>query len=378
MALTQEFQEFDRSVRPSDENMERCKNAHIELREKLQQDENIKNYRIADFLQGSYARLTMVASGSSDVDVVVVTNMPHETFTADHVLAVFHPFLESHYKGQWKQQGRSFGVNHNGVDLDIVPTSAPSEQVQHELPNLVAQLESIFMMKALSHRAFAGDALDYEQVFGNSGSVVAEGPWAEEPLLIPCRHTKTWQETHPLATREFTRRKNKATNGLFLPIVRAIKWWRIDVSGGPKHPKSYPLEHMIGDHCPQGITSMEEGLAQTFESMLTAYEPYVAKGTVPALTPRGLEEGKNNVLSLVTPEDFAAFVEVLRLATRRASLAVVTDDREERAAMWFKILGSKFPVLPKPSSPSGLLTPTSGRFTPRESPPQRPVPTKFA
>lgn len=41
--------------------------------------------------------------------------------------------MEKHYAEKYRKQGRSLGISLSYVDLDIVPTSAPSETVQEEL-----------------------------------------------------------------------------------------------------------------------------------------------------------------------------------------------------------------------------------------------------
>lgn len=39
----------------------------------------------------------------------------------------FVPFLNRHYEGKWRPQGRSFEIELSYVSLDLVVTSAPSE-----------------------------------------------------------------------------------------------------------------------------------------------------------------------------------------------------------------------------------------------------------
>ncbi len=38
-----------------------------------------------------------------------------------------------------------------------------------------------------------------------------------------------------------------------------------------KHPKSYPLEHFVGECCPDGITSVAEGIVGTLECIAECY-----------------------------------------------------------------------------------------------------------
>ncbi|MDC0712683.1 hypothetical protein POL68_29750 [Stigmatella sp. ncwal1] len=39
----------------------------------------------------------------------------------------FKPFLERHYKGKYRQQGRSFGIELSRVEMDLAITAAPVE-----------------------------------------------------------------------------------------------------------------------------------------------------------------------------------------------------------------------------------------------------------
>ena len=81
-------------------------------------------------MQGSYRRSTAVKpknGNKSDVDVIVVTKLDSEEYTPEEALDLFVPFLDKYYNGKYRIQGRSIGISLSYVDLDIVPTSAPSE-----------------------------------------------------------------------------------------------------------------------------------------------------------------------------------------------------------------------------------------------------------
>ena len=47
-------------------------------------------------------------------------------------------------------------------------------------------------------------------------------------------------------------------------VVKALKWWRLLDRPG-EYPKGYPLEHIIGACCPDGIASVAEGVARAFD-----------------------------------------------------------------------------------------------------------------
>jgi hypothetical protein len=79
-----------------------------------------------------------------------------------------------------------------------------------------------------------------------------------------------WETTHPLEQIRWTREKNKNTSGHYINVVvkASFKWWRLLKLSDLKYPKGYPVEHAIGDCCPDGITSVAEGVIKTFEDFL--------------------------------------------------------------------------------------------------------------
>jgi hypothetical protein len=104
---------------------------HKTLRGRLNADKDLQPILVSDFLQGSYRRYTAVrpkADKRSDVDIIIVTKLDESEFTPTKALALFEPFLNRHYNGKWRAQGRSFGIEMSYVELDVVPTSAPAEQ----------------------------------------------------------------------------------------------------------------------------------------------------------------------------------------------------------------------------------------------------------
>ncbi len=116
----------------------------------------------------------------------------------------------------------------------------------------------------------------------------ADPAWKSQPLRIPDREAGKWEDTHPIEQIRWTWAKSKDTNGHYVNVVKAIKWWRKLKVLKPKYPKSYPLEHMIGDCCPFGIGSVAKGVTLTLENMETAYRPWVTLGQVPHLPDRGV------------------------------------------------------------------------------------------
>jgi Second Messenger Oligonucleotide or Dinucleotide Synthetase domain len=345
--LPERFSEFDRLIRPSQATLEAARAAHLDVRSRISNDPYTAGIYVADFLQGSYARHTMVKPPvddygeltKADVDIILVTNVP-ETVRPEVVLSEVKAWLENEYgKGTAEVQSRSVKLTLPEVEVDLVPTSAPSEAQQADLRSYV---EKSLQMEAA---ADPNDVLDPDEVFGPKWDNNSDARWREEPLRIPDIHAQCWQDTHPLATLDFTVEKNRSCDKKFLAVARALKWWRrrSSLTDGQKHPKSYPVEHMAGDHCPHGIQSVAEGLTHTFEGMRRAYAPYY-QTSVPELRLRGLEYSEANVLSRLEQQDFDAFFEELDRAATIARNALTCADARQAATLWQELLGKEFKI----------------------------------
>src|SRR5216683_822604 len=87
MELPSYFTDFLQTIRPTPNQVDDYKCGHQSLRQRLREDE----------------------------------------YTPALALEVFVPFLEKHYRGKYKKQGRSIGIELSYVDIDLVITAAPSE-----------------------------------------------------------------------------------------------------------------------------------------------------------------------------------------------------------------------------------------------------------
>ena len=124
------FKDFLSNIRLSANQVNDLKTGHTTLRKRLEEDEILSNIIVSTFLQGSYRRSTAVKpknGDKSDVDIIVVTKLDSEEYTPKEALNIFVPFLDKYYKDKYRLQGRSIGISLSYVNLDIVPTSAPSE-----------------------------------------------------------------------------------------------------------------------------------------------------------------------------------------------------------------------------------------------------------
>lgn len=370
MILQSDFNAFLQEIRPTKPMREQLITGHKTLRDRLNADEDLKPILVSDFLQGSYRRYTAVrpkGDKRSDVDIIVVTNLDENQYAPKDALALFEPFLDTHYKGKWRRQGRSFGIEMSYVELDVVPTSAPAEQ-EHRILQSDAVTSDYDIVEARDWRLHQSwlalnnrSRIDASQLLKQAAD---EAEWRTQPLRIPDRDADKWDDTHPLEQIRWTRDKNSRCNGHFVNVVKCIKWWRLEHYTEPAHPKGFPLERLIGEHCPDGIKSVAEGVVKTLEAIVDSY----AGTGKPILPDYGVQS--HDVFRRVTDDDFSAFYDQVDDGADLSRRAYDSEDRTESGNLWREMFGSKFPEPPNNGSgkkggftpPTGPAAPGSGRF----------------
>jgi hypothetical protein len=368
MILETDFADFLRDIRPTPAMRDDLKTGHKTLRDRLNADEGLKKCLVSDFLQGSYKRSTAIrpkGDRRSDVDIIVVTKLSEGEYTPAKAMDVLEPFLEKHYKGKWRQQGRSFGIELSYVELDLVLTSAPAEAEAGILKSDALSADDGLEddPEWRLHRSWL--ALDSRN--GNDArTLIAEAKrepeWKSQPLRIPDRDANKWESTHPIAQITWTRDKNNRTNKHFVNVVKAIKWWRVEKHEEPKHPKGFPLERLIGECCPDDIASVAEGVVKTLEKIASEYTSTVLFGGTPTLPDYGVPT--HDVFKRISPEDFKKFHEQVKSGAALARSAYDSKDRKDSGNLWRDLFGSKFPKPPE----NGGGGPGRGGYTPPTGP----------
>lgn len=356
MKLPIYFNDFLSDIRLTKNQVDDLIKGHKTLRERLEADDVLSKNIISTFLQGSYRRSTAVRPKSdqrSDVDVIVVTNLNKDNYTPDEAMKVFEPFMEKYYKGKYRYQGRSIGIELSYVDLDVVVTSAPSEVEKGILENesmeansTIEELEEI--VKSFSASQYSSEVRGFLEFANN------EPEWKTSPLLIPDRNVEEWKETHPLEQIRWTWNKNASCNGHYVNVVKALKWWK-RVNDPGTHPKSYPLEHLIGQTCPDNITSIAEGVTLSLEAIVSNYP------TKPFLADHGVPE--HDVFARITDEEYEAFYKNVQAAASIARQALDAVTVRESANKWRELFGSKFP--PPPPETSSTNSSSNSGFSSR-------------
>ncbi|GMU39862.1 MAG: hypothetical protein AMXMBFR23_07280 [Chloroflexota bacterium] len=367
MDLPSYFVDFLGNIRLTPTQADACADGHQSLRDRLNKDDRLAPIIVNTFLQGSYKRSTIVKPGptqASDVDVVVVTRLAQADYpNPEDAMDEFLPFLEEHYQGQYEEQGRSFGLTVPGVKLDLVITSAPSEEEAG-----ILALEALAASEDLT--AFKEARAQWptvEAVLQKMMAKASEPGWKLEPLYIPDREARCWEPTHPLQQILWTVDKNARCNGHYVNVVKAIKWWRRIDPLALKYPKGYPLEHLIGRACPDGITSVAQGIVETLEALETTY----ASRQKPVLPDHGVPT--NDVLKRLTQQDFEAFYDRVTWAASVAREAFDSELVTESANRWRDLFGDEFPAPPEKGGDGDTGRGPSGGFTPREGPSRVPT-----
>ena len=368
MILESDFAKFLQEIRLQKNHREALQTGHNTLRERLRSDQNLKAIVVSDFLQGSYRRDTAVrpkGDARADVDIVVVTNLKERKsagdggYTPAQAINVFKPFVEKHYKGKYRIQGRSIGIELSYVELDLVVTSAPSE-AQARLLISEAVTTNFNLADAPDwrlHKSWLSPDRRTSAVLSKLYEAEREEEWKLEPLRIPDRDANRWEDTHPLEQIRWTRDKNARCSKHFINVVKAIKWWRMEKHPEPERPKGFPLERLVGECCPNGIESVAQGITSTLTAIAANYAEHVARGTKPELPDYGVPD--HDVFKRVTPEDFAEFHRQTVVGADLAHRAYESTNAVKSGGLWHELLGDKFP---KPPDDGGKK---SGGFTER-------------
>lgn len=331
MEANESFKKFLTEIRLPDDLREEAKLAHEDFRALIESDEALKPIVIDTFLQGSYRRHTGVKPGpgkKADVDIVVVTNLNRHEVTAKKALDLFIPFLEKHYSRAYEKQSRSWAVQVGNVKLDLVPTSAPSEATQKFIKEARAE-----------HGADFAGSLTRESL-SRIKKAAGVQDWKNESLWIPDRDAEAWDETNPLEQIAWTVDKNANTNQHYVNVVKVAKWWRAYNCGG-KYPKGYPLEHLIGQNCPDDIESVAQGFTLAAEWIVHNYHSDRINETVPYLRDHGVPG--HDVFARITAEQFALFYDAVQNVAVQARAALDNGDNDASIDAWCDIFGEPFP-----------------------------------
>ncbi len=353
MDCVTKFNDFISGISLTDEMKQALREAYKQLKANLNSDE-ISKYIVGMFLQGSFARSTGVRpinkDDKLDVDLVVVTRFDYHKVTPREALDAFIPFLNKYYRGQYRMQGRSIGINIGNCSVDLVPTALPSKTVE------------FFVTEAFNTDEYADKFFRADSVTNAIKKYAKQDDsWKKEPLKIPDREAGKWDDTHPMAQILWTQDKNANTNGEYIRLVRALKWWKKNFCKNAESVKSYPLEHFIGYCCP----SEKKNLASLLVDTLSQMASFNAERK-PVLPDHGVPQ--HDVFGRVDGGDYKNFINQIKNISKKAKEALIEPDNYESSVKWRDIFGEKFPLYEKPTP----------KLTKREEPSTPTKPTRYA
>lgn len=370
MELKNSFSTFLADIRLTSNQISDCVTGHTTLTKRLWADADLSPIIVSIFLQGSYRRSTAVrpkGAKRADVDIIVVTNLDEAEYAdPNDAIELFIPFVDKYYKDKdgkpkYEVQGRSIGIELSYVDLDLVITSAPSELEQEALQESgIKSLQTLEEAQGTDQWDFIKSLVESRQPSTHGSwplieKAAIQPQWRSEPLRIPDRDAEEWKDTHPLEQMRWTWAKNKACNKHYVNVVKALKWWR-RLQDEPQYPKGYPVEHMIGQHCPDGIDTIAKGVVLTLEGIASSYSTDLLLQRTPCLPDHGVS--CHDVWARVSFADFAAFHAQVCEAAKVARAAYDATDARESAVLWQSLFGTKFPV-PEVNSGTQLLSASS-------------------
>ncbi len=250
------------------------------------------------------------------------------------------------------------------VTLDLVITAAPSMVVQEAIKAAERRRGSGDIL-TLSRRRLddIGDIMSMREAVSRVRKMAGSEDWRDDALLIPDRLLRNWVKTHPIQQILWTEAKNSRTQGHYVNVVKAVKWWRRR-NNHPDHPKGYPLEHLIGTVCADSVGSVAEGVTRSFEAIARDYMQHVQARRKPELPDHGVPE--NDVFRRVSVDDFAGFYRLTQNAAILARQALDAPTIAESASVWRDLLGPEFPEPPKDGGftkrTAASTVATTGRF----------------
>lgn len=335
MKLPVYFKDFLKNISLTEHQTSRIKTTHETLRNRLKKDEELSEMIIDTFLQGSYKRYTAIRPKNdekSDVDVVVVMDLDKDEMEPNEIFDLFEDFLDEYYEDKYNFNNKSIRITLTDVDVDLVVT-VPYESSDSFDKNL-------FNKSVKEFNEEVTDSDDIEKGY----------------LYLPNMKENTWIKINPTAQIINTTLKNQRTNGWYIKVVKAIKWWQ-RLNYPDLTVKSYPLERFVFECCPEDITCVADGVYRTFENM----ESYDHK---PCLNDFALE---SYVFENITDFEYDEFYSKVCEAAELSKKARFEEDADESIRLWKKLFGSKFDDT-ESNNNSGFTKPNkkasvpSGRF----------------
>jgi len=290
MAYKSDFDTFLSNIEPTQNQKEEASTGHITLRERLQRDDKFREYYLDSFVSGSYGRDTAIRP-IKDVDIIVVMNIDEKN-EPKKVIDYLYSILQKFYNNV-KRQTRSVNVALSYINMDIVPSIAPSG--------------------------------------------------TQNILIIPDMSEKTWIKSHPRKHIKLSTDMNKKQSNLYKPLVKAIKEWRDVRMSDTWKPKSFILESIVYNYSIKNtINNIPSSIKEFYVFIYNEYKKTKEKGKwSPYLKdPAGTD---TDIAKDWTYSDFSKFYDESLDSWRVADAALKETNNSKACELWRQILGQKFP-----------------------------------
>jgi len=296
--LPDHFKVFLSRIEPEDARVQAAQYIPDQLRDFLQDSQDITTVEPHSRLAGSYARHT-ATKDIKDVDIILFIAPEYRKQSPGDVLKTLFQALQDlpealDDKGEVtirRQQRRSVNVHLENADfdLDIVPAVA-------------------------------------------LGGITS-------PLEIPDKEWSKWVRTHPLGYGERLSELNKANDEKVVPLVKILKHWR-DIHMIYRRPKSYWLECMVYHNIADDSVSTDAmSYAELFRDLLgSIYDDFLSDLNKDRAVPRVNDLG-HNVAHNWERDDFEAFMDRVKESHGRAKRALEQDDETDAISLWRKEFG---------------------------------------
>ncbi|MFX0195987.1 MAG: hypothetical protein ACFFCW_07685 [Candidatus Hodarchaeota archaeon] len=289
MELNSYFRGLLVNIEPGPEVVQTAKESHEELRNILEDDEQISQADPETYLSGSYARDTAI-DDIKDVDIIMTINLDHSITSPDVVVAWLQASLQKYYS-EVLPQGRSVRVTTDtGFHLDVVPADPISRR--------------------------------------------------DGPIWIPDREAKEWVTSHPKGQITFASDRNKATAGYYKPVIKIMKFWRDRLSSSEARVKSYILESLVAGFLVTEPSSYAHAVVYVLQDIIQKYSAHLNSAMVPKIPDPGYPV--TNVAKRWEFREFSAFLAAVKSSYKIAKAALDSANEDESIQLWRRLFGPKF------------------------------------
>ncbi len=293
------FKLYLQRITPPATQLEAARRSNNALRSSLRNDRYFGGLLETTFLNGSYARNTVIRP-INDVDIIVVVDSGRREAIPNDVMESLRRKLAQRYPGRrTRRLRRAIKVSLSDINLDVLLAVAPSG--------------------------------------------------LNAPLEIPDRNEDEWIETHPKLQQQLTANLGRRTGGNYTALVRLMKQWAAARVARDHRPGSFTLE-CLAYHCMVSDPDSFKGpLDEAFMALLEAIigfdlgiDGWVLRG-YPTVRDPALPE--LNVADRWTAESAEVFLDKAELAARRGDAAGRARSDKTCLDKWDELFGGGFPGL---------------------------------